>query len=240
MLRRHEWLQAVLSSDGRKLESFIAQSQSTATLDDSQSQGSSRDLSALARVGPCSGYEALKIVEDVKAEAAKFRLCTSKDALKEVSEDLAAPKKLYQTLLTACKKALAELRGAKTRSEAAAAANKKREAKAAAKKAAAGSKSGKALKAQPGTADHAIFQLCADVDVPQIPTSATWEASWRMETSEPFLISGVKTIGKDQQQNEAIDKLLKDFGKAFSDSALKAGQADAACIYVFVLESARV
>ena len=60
------------------------------------------------------GYEALKIVEDVKAEAAKFRLCTSKDALKEVSEDLAAPKKLYQTLLTACKKALAELRGAKT------------------------------------------------------------------------------------------------------------------------------
>ena len=212
----------MLQKEATKLEGLLAQS--AAGLDDGATNSGSRDAAAVSRAGPCAGYQDLKIIQEVKNMACDFRSCSSKDQLKQVAEDLTTPKKLLQTLMGSCRKALSELRGAKARADAAVEAAKKKQVKAEAnaKKEAKGAKGGgRGSKVKAGACDHAIFQLSPE-DFAAIPASSSWESSCLLEKPKPFLISNVKALTATNETESVLAKALKEFAKAFNESALKA------------------
>ena len=219
----------MLQKVATKLEGLLAQS--AAGLDDGATNSGSRDAAAVSRGGPCAGYQDLKITQEVKNMACDFRSCSSKDQLKQVAEDLTTPKKLLQTLMGSCRKALSELRGAKARADAAVEAAKKKQVKAEAnaKKEAKGAKGGgRGSKVKAGACDHAIFQLSPE-DFAAIPASSSWESSCLLEKPKPFLISNVKALISNvkaltttNETESVLAKALKEFAKAFNESALKA------------------
>ena len=195
--------------------------------EDTATNSGSRDQSSLSRAGPCAGFEGLKIVVDVRAASSGFRSCGSKDDIKDLNDELGVHKKLLQTLMGSCRKALGELKGAKQRAENAAEAAKKKQVKAdaAAKKEAkgGGKNGGKAAHAKrvASATDHPIFQLPSG-DVPKIPASASWETSWLLDKPRPFLITNVQAISSSPEVETVLDKAFKDFAKVFNKSALKA------------------
>lgn len=81
-MRRSEWLAAILDGDDEKVAAMVVKVGQDATKEEISSTASSRDLGALARVGPCQGYENLKPIAALRAMAVRFRVCTSAGDIK--------------------------------------------------------------------------------------------------------------------------------------------------------------
>ena len=76
----------------------------------------SRDGGALARAGPCAGFENLKSLNFLESQAPKFRACSSQVDIKQTMERITPSKKLIMMLASACKTAVNVLVGAKKKS----------------------------------------------------------------------------------------------------------------------------
>ena len=108
--KRQEWLAAVLAPDDSALTSKLA---TPAESDADGSVTESRDPSAVARAGPCAGYEGLVTVSSLAAKATEFRGCSSKADIQKHLESMVPAKKLLVTLQQACKTAMNELLAAR-------------------------------------------------------------------------------------------------------------------------------
>ena len=214
VIRRQEWLAAVLEATNAKLTELLTQAQ--APMDDGETSGRSRDEAALARAGPCAGFTTLRSLRDLSAEASGFRGCGSKQDVKTLSEGLSSKKKIFATLLGSCKTALSELRSAKSRSESAAEASKRKRVKqeeAEAKRLAKQKKTGeRSQNARAGASDHAVFQLSAS-DCRAIPTTHAWQDGMTLQNAEPFIISGVKEISTSAMAETVAQLFIRTLGK---------------------------
>ena len=223
VLRRQEWLVAVKDSDEKKLETLQQATAIPASGEDSASVAGSRDSGAVARAGPCAGYQNLKTLNDFSGKGIKFRACTSKDQLKKVQESMGPAKKLYQTLLASCKASVSELRSAKQR--AAAAANKRKRIREeenlnkAKPKRGRGKATVNPAQAASGLAHHSIFELESS-DCATIPSATTWQSDWLLDKA--FVISNIDQIVDEESARKSVKTLLSDFAKAFNESSLKA------------------
>ena len=220
VVRCCEWLLAISKGDEKKLEDLTQQSTTSGTED------GSRDGAALARAGPCCGFQELQPLSNFASKGMLFRSCASQEELKDLQESFAPARKLYQTLVASCKASVTELRAARQRAAAAEEAAKKRNAKEA--DAALPKKKAKGRKAnsEPGAAaagaqqQHAVFKLesqcCVSI------SSNSWEEDFGRGKACPFVISGVHEISEGAADQRQIKTALNDFNKAFKESSLKA------------------
>ena len=113
--KRLDWLNAVAHKcDEEELINKINdQNQSGAAAPDDITE--SRDLSAVARAGPCPGFELLKTLGHLDAMGENFRPCTSQDDIKRTFDDIQPRKKAVSVLMQACRAAVANLLGARKR-----------------------------------------------------------------------------------------------------------------------------
>ena len=77
VMRRSEWLAAVIDGDEEKVAALVDKVQQDAKKEEVSDTASSRDLGALIRVGPCPGYENLKPLAVLRAMTVRFRECMS-------------------------------------------------------------------------------------------------------------------------------------------------------------------
>ena len=219
VLRRQEWLRAIKDSDSSKVKELLQQAMDPSDDAASQAGSASRDLSSLAKAGPCAGFSELKTCKDLEQMAIRFRACGSKEDLKDVTDSITPSKKLWGTLLSSCKASVSELRGAKSRSDEA---EKKRRAKeeevaASAKKAAAGKRKRDKAASASKSSDPAIFGLEAE-HCDELESSSSWRPDWLLAGKKPFLVTSVAFAA----ETDKFDSFLKDFAKAFNESSLKA------------------
>ena len=115
--KRQEWLVAALSQDDSALNGKISEQEAASrTPSDGATVTDSRDGGALARAGPCAGFENLKSLNFLESQAPKFRACSSQADIKQTMESITPSKKLIMMLASACKTAVNELVGAKKKS----------------------------------------------------------------------------------------------------------------------------
>ena len=223
LVRQQEWLIAVKDNNAARLTDLLAST--TETADDAVSNAASRDAGAVARAGPCAGFQSLKILEDLSQQATCFRACASKEDAKGVNEKLSEEKKPYVALLGACKLALGELRSAKSRAASAAEAAKKKKARleeAEAKKSAKRKKLGQQQQnATAAVGDHAIFHV-APPECCSIPANRLWTPDFTFDECKPFVLTGVQDTVDDEGGKTRLEKFLKEFSGAFTESSLKA------------------
>ena len=116
--KRIEWLGAVLDTDESQLTKKIQEQLEPAKTSDGGSiRTGSRDEAALARAGPCAGFENLKTLAYIQGLGSSFRACLSQQDIKSKAEEIAPHKKQVLVLASACKTAVNELSGAKKRAE---------------------------------------------------------------------------------------------------------------------------
>ena len=89
-----------LWKDETALTSKIAACQEGCLADDVTT---SRDMTALARAGPCAGYERLVLLEALASRGVEFRACASPDDVKTKFEELVVLKKHLAVLMASCK-----------------------------------------------------------------------------------------------------------------------------------------
>ena len=224
VLRRQEWLIAVLESNEEKLQELLQGDNAN----DGASTGDSRDLSAAARAGPCAGYTGLKPLQVLCDHGQKYRSCQCPSDLKTVTEEIAPLKKLLAVLIGSCKTAVTELRGAKQRAiNADEAAKKKREKEEETeqRKRAAGKKSGRPAAGPQPRAEHPVFRIEGRGQANfAVDHSATrWDDGWQM--IDACILTGIETksLCGDEDIGKKVEQSLVDFGKAFNESSLKAG-----------------
>ena len=128
--RRHVALQTVLAGTVEDVAQYIQSLAGEAAA--ASSDGGSRDLSALARAGPCVGYEELKPISEFLALKSQFRSCTSQEDIKAMAKSIEPWRKAYGRLASSCKTAVSDLYTAKQAAKAEIQNSKKRAAKAAA------------------------------------------------------------------------------------------------------------
>ena len=118
MQKRQEWLVAALSLDDSALATKICEQEAASRTHpgDGATVTDSRDGGALARAGPCAGFENLKSLNFLESQAPKFRACSSQADIKQTMESITPSKKLIMMLASACKTAVNELAGAKKKS----------------------------------------------------------------------------------------------------------------------------
>ena len=146
VLRRQEWLQAVLENKDEELNNMIQQLTTTPEAGGTSVVTDSKDMSAVARAGPCAGFESLKVMSHLTQFAEQFRHCQSQEDIKKKFEEIAPSKKVITVLMSACKTSLNELLGARKRKQQQEAKEKEKAIKGAAKKRAAqGGVEGRAL-----------------------------------------------------------------------------------------------
>ena len=131
--RRREWLVLVTNKDEEALASKIAEI-SEGKGADVASNADSRDASALARAGPCAGYEKLKTLSFLENMSSGFRECSTQDEVKKHFEETVPVKKLILVLMSSCKTAMSELTGARKKAVQAKERQREKEAKDAAEK----------------------------------------------------------------------------------------------------------
>jgi hypothetical protein len=107
--RRLRALTLVLTGSEEDMASYISSSEAGAGDTKSVSCSGSRDVSALARVGPCQGYENLKVFTDYSEHKTVFRQCTSKADIEEKKRAMDSMKALYTVLATACSTAVRDV-----------------------------------------------------------------------------------------------------------------------------------
>ena len=112
--KRHEWVLAVLQEDESVLNEKISAQRELAEGVDSVTE--SRDATAIARAGPCAGYEGLMTHKALASKGAGFRTCASQDDIKKFAEKLVPGKKLVATLMSASKGSVNELVAARKKS----------------------------------------------------------------------------------------------------------------------------
>ena len=100
----------MLAKDETALTSKIAACQEGCPADDVTT---SRDMTALARAGPCAGYERLVLLEALASRGVEFRACVSPDDVKTKFEELVVLKKHLAVLMASCKTAVSALVGAR-------------------------------------------------------------------------------------------------------------------------------
>lgn len=116
--KRLDWLGAVLDTDESQLTKKIQEQLEPAKTSDGGSiRTGSRDEAALARAGPCAGFENLKTLAYIQGLGSSFRACLSQQDIKSKAEEIAPHKKQVLVLASACKTAVNELSGAKKRAE---------------------------------------------------------------------------------------------------------------------------
>ena len=122
---RHGWLEAILSDNPAKLQNKKAEvspnqqaGQDVAHQDQVAAAGaSSRNSALLCSGAPCEHWEKLEIVGDLLQVRAAFVSAEDQDALKRVFEEFEKRKEIPQTLLSACQRAVRDLRGALSAAE---------------------------------------------------------------------------------------------------------------------------
>ena len=72
-------------------------------------QTDSKAVAALARAGPCAGFEELKTIGFLETLAPSFRSCQSQEQIKKRFEEIAPHQKQIPVLVSACKTALGDL-----------------------------------------------------------------------------------------------------------------------------------
>eukprot|EP00434_Breviolum_minutum_P045093 symbB.v1.2.040356.t1/scaffold7167.1/size12942/3 len=109
--KRQEWLVAALSLDDSALATKISEQEAASRTHpgDGATVTDSRDGGALARAGPCAGFENLKSLNFLESQAPKFRACSSQADIKQTMESITPSKKLIMMLASACKTAVNEL-----------------------------------------------------------------------------------------------------------------------------------
>eukprot|EP00971_Amphidinium_carterae_P288006 5717233-Amphidinium_carterae.3 len=78
------------------------------------SEVGSRISSAMARAGPCAGWEELQVLKKYSSFGEKLRHATSKDAIEKCFEDAKPLKTVLAALMASCKACVADLRSART------------------------------------------------------------------------------------------------------------------------------
>lgn len=110
--RRQEWIQAVSIQGDDALKQKISQLTGAGEAHgagDAATQTDSKDVGALARAGPCAGFEELKTIVFLESLAPSFRSCQSQDQIKKRFEEIAPHQKQIAVLVSACKTALGDL-----------------------------------------------------------------------------------------------------------------------------------
>ena len=223
VLRRQEWLTAVLTGDEdaianlhKKLEQECSKGGSSL---------SSRDAAGAVQAGPCPGYENLQPFSILKEHAEKFKSCTNQGGIKDVTSEVADVKKLFNSLVSSCKVAVNDLtfardqkRMAEEKAKKAAAEKAKDVKRAAADRAKAGASVKRAK-----TTSHPIFELDVTSGENSLPSDTAWSESWNLE--QPFLITGLKNffgkVGMSIEEGDQVKTLLDTFQQAFDESSLK-------------------
>ena len=223
VLRRQEWLTAVLTGDEdaianlhKKLEQECSKGGSSL---------SSRDAAGAVKAGPCPGYENLQPFSILKDHTEKFKSCTNQGGIKDVTSEVADVKKLFNSLVSSCKVAVNDLtfardqkRMAEEKAKKAAAEKAKDVKRAAADRAKAGTNFKRAK-----TTSHPIFELDVTSGENSLPSDTAWSESWNSE--QPFLITGIKNcfgnVGVIIEEGDSVKTLVDTFQQAFDESSLK-------------------
>ena len=80
---------------------------------DAEAMSESRDVSVLARAGPCAGNENLITLAMLSSKGTGFWTCTSQEQIKKHLESIMPGKELIQTLISACKASVNDLHAVK-------------------------------------------------------------------------------------------------------------------------------
>ncbi|CAK9041292.1 unnamed protein product [Durusdinium trenchii] len=213
--RRQDWLNATLMKDGgqEKLTGLIQALSVAESGADSATE--SRDMSAIARAGPCAGYEQLKPVAYLEGFASSFRSCTSKQQIKSKVEELAPVRKVLTSLTNSCKSALADLNRAKKKRDEDKEKEKNKKVKDAAEEKAKAK--AKTQRRGSGVTKHLLINPDSGWASAHIPSDTKWKFEWSY--SEPFVISsGFQSFW---DSNQKVEESLKQFGALFSESSMR-------------------
>ncbi|CAJ1401563.1 unnamed protein product [Effrenium voratum] len=228
--KRVSWLQAIQEGD-QAVEKLIEEADKEQLKEDGESDKkagtTSDDVEALARAGPCHGYQALKSFYTLKAFGLKFRSCKSAEEIKAVQELGHAGKKQTGVLSSAVKIALSDLQNAKKRVETQKKKEEEKEKKAKAKAQTLDARlldpPVNAARRKSANAGHALLDTSAKVwddEGNRIPSSFQWQSGWGLD--KPWIISNAKLP-------EAVGARLGEFGTVFASSSLRVTEGRAHC-----------
>lgn len=179
---------------------------------------SSRDMGSLVRAGPCPGYENLKPISALKAFRSRIRACARPAEMMAITEEAKLVRKQIATLVQSCKTALADLTGARARSNAAKDNAKMAEQKRQ-KEDAPDRRKAAASKAWPTPKKSRLGMPCI-FELPQdqypIHSTAAWQEHLHLD--EPLIVSGVSQLFECHPQ---LRPVLADFASAFDEPTLK-------------------
>ena len=98
MQRRMEWLSVVSSGTPEQLQKLLESCNPLASSagKEGSSVANSRDMSALARAGPCCGFEKLQCVLELEKSVPKFASCTSAEDVRAIWEETSTLRKLFK------------------------------------------------------------------------------------------------------------------------------------------------
>lgn len=219
--RRHEWLVAVLATDkDTQLATLLANQSSQGQCDGATE---SRDMSAVARAGPCAGFEGLKTIAHLESLASMFRTCSSKDQIKSKNEEALPLRKLLQTLMSSCKGALNDLKKAKKKrdDEVEKQREKKlKEAEEAKKKSGSGRK-----RTGLGIAKHILVNPDNECwSKSTIPVDNHW-AGLTLNMRKPFILA--QALQGVWETFPELAKEFESFGAVFKDSGIRISEGRA-------------
>ncbi|CAE7825398.1 SHE10 [Symbiodinium sp. CCMP2456] len=204
--KRQEWLDATLEPEEASLTSKVAKQQDCVqAVADTESAADSRDALAVAKAGPCAGWESLVTVSSLLAKATEFRACASDNDIKKHLESLVPAKKLLSTLMQACKAATGELLSARKKDQQNLEKRKEKELKdATAEKKRAAAVAGQGW--VPVWGDEAV----------QMPMRTSWCEEWK-GLDKPFVL----TKCEDCFAHDDVSKAMKGFMAIFKESSMR-------------------
>eukprot|EP00438_Fugacium_kawagutii_P011470 Skav235188 [mRNA] locus=scaffold1938:6135:8648:+ [translate_table: standard] len=232
--KRQKWLHAILEKDEQPLQALLTEQESeehNAAAGAAETRTTSQDIAAIGRAGPCQGYRSLKTLSMLKAMGAEYRICTSNEQIKEISDKCQNEKKLANTLVAAVKAARNDLLAAEKRLITQQKKERERAAKAAAKAKAAGKPpagKGHDDKAGTGIASTGVARKASSLeatlfgnkseiwtaDEHRIPVCGAMQNIDDLDESQPFIQTGF-------QVPDTIIQACKDFKGVFESSALR-------------------
>ena len=229
VLQRQRWMQCIRSGTPEDMRALIAEidqgSQSMEGEVDAESCVSgSKDLSSLARAGPCANYDKLVVLTTFESHKGTSKGCKDQEELTAWSNEMNNHKQIHNVFLSACRIAVTDMYAARTSHKATQDEKKKLEAEARSKEGCKrkASETGAAARKRAMVSGIELLNLESPPleDHFAISTADSIEELTGLDLRKPFLLKNQAWLLEIHRQ-EKVQKVVSEFVEEFNQSTMK-------------------